>query len=154
VQGSGPDIWGSADELHFSYRTLTGDGSITARVASLTHSNSWAKAAVMIRAGLGTGASEVSLVVSVGNGLAFLRRTTTGGSTAYTSAGTGAAPQWVRLTRSGNSVSAHRSADGTSWTAVGSQSISLPSTVYIGLAVTTATPSGLATATFSGVTVP
>ncbi|MFX0558663.1 galactose oxidase-like domain-containing protein, partial [Maribacter sp. CXY002] len=35
VRASGADIWGSADEFHFVYRELTGNGEIIARVTAL-----------------------------------------------------------------------------------------------------------------------
>jgi hypothetical protein len=38
----------------------------------------------------------------------------------------------VRIVRSGSIFTAYRSADGTNWTTVGSQSITMSSTVYIG----------------------
>src|SRR5689334_13566149 len=47
--GSGSDIWGNADAFRYVYRTLDGDGEMTARVLSLDDTDSWAKAGVMIR---------------------------------------------------------------------------------------------------------
>ncbi|MHC4206501.1 MAG: hypothetical protein ACYSTT_17755, partial [Planctomycetota bacterium] len=47
--GSGSDIWGNADEFQYAYKTLTGVGSIVARVQSVENTNNWAKAGVMIR---------------------------------------------------------------------------------------------------------
>src|SRR5688572_13827364 len=49
VNGAGADIWGSADQFRFVYRQWTGDGVITARVASLQGAHEWSKAGVMIR---------------------------------------------------------------------------------------------------------
>ena len=46
----------------------------------------------------------------------------------------GGAPGWVRLTRSGSTVSAYHSTNGTSWTLVGTDTIALSNTVYVGLA--------------------
>ena len=48
IKGAGSDISGSADQFHFAYRTLTGNGEIIARVASLQNGNAWAKAGVMV----------------------------------------------------------------------------------------------------------
>ena len=149
VNGAGADIWGTADQFHFAYQPLTGDGEIVARVASLQNTHAWAKAGVMMRETL-TGASRYALAaVSVGNGLAFQRRVTTGGSTSITSGGAGTAPYWVRLVRSGSTFSAYRSATGTSWTLIGSDTISMAATVYVGLAVTSHNVSTRATATFT-----
>ena len=49
VSGSGSDIWDSADAFRFTYRSLTGDGEMAARVVSLDNTDAWAKAGVMIR---------------------------------------------------------------------------------------------------------
>ena len=49
VLGSGADVFGSSDEFRYVYQTLAGDGSITARVVSLTNTNASAKAGVMVR---------------------------------------------------------------------------------------------------------
>ena len=32
LKGAGADIWGTADALHYAYQTLSGDGTIVARV--------------------------------------------------------------------------------------------------------------------------
>ena len=135
IKGAGSDISGSADQFHFAYRTLTGNGEIIARVASLHSGNAWAKAGVMIRDTLTASSRNAFVRVTAGNGLAFQYRVTTGGSSASTSGGAGTAPQWVRLVRSGSTFSAYRSTTGTSWTLIGSQAISMAATVYVGLAV-------------------
>ena len=46
------DIWGTAAEFHFAYQQLAGDGEIVARVVSLTNTDQWAKAGVMLRGSL------------------------------------------------------------------------------------------------------
>ena len=49
VTGAGADIWGTTDAFRYVYRTLTGDGTIVARVMSVQNLNAWTKAGVMIR---------------------------------------------------------------------------------------------------------
>ncbi len=49
IQASGADIWTSADEFRYVYKSFTGDASITAKVESLEHVHNWAKGGVMIR---------------------------------------------------------------------------------------------------------
>src|SRR6185436_19114387 len=49
VRGAGADIWGTADAFRLAYQTLSGDGQIVARVASVQNINAWTKAGVMIR---------------------------------------------------------------------------------------------------------
>ena len=52
VTGSGNDIWGQEDQFNFVYQPITGDVDVSARVASLQGSSTWAKAGVMIRESL------------------------------------------------------------------------------------------------------
>ena len=153
VTGSGADIWGTADEFQFAHTTLTGDGSIVARVATVQHVADWTKAAVMIRGSLAAGSAHGMMVVSAARGFAFQWRPTDGATSSSISAGTGTAPEWIKLTRSGSTISAYESSDGSTWTSVGTQTISLPTTAYVGLAVTSHQDGSLATATFDNVTV-
>ena len=61
-------------------------------------------------------------------------------------------PGWVRLVREGNLFSAYRSTNGTSWSLLGTDTINMASTVYVGLAVTSRNNSATSTATFTNVT--
>jgi endoglucanase Acf2 len=153
LRGSGADIWGTADAFHYVYQTLNGNGEIRARVTGVQNTNAWAKAGVMIRESLGAGSRHAFVCLTPGNGLAFQRRLSTGGTSTHTSGGTAAAPVWVRLTRDGNTFTAFRSADGASWTQVGSASISMTTQVVAGLAVTSHSNGVLNTSTFDGVSV-
>jgi phosphatidylserine/phosphatidylglycerophosphate/cardiolipin synthase-like enzyme len=151
VSGAGADVWGSADAFHYAYQTLSGNGQIVARVASVENVNSWTKAGVMIRSSLAANAQFAYMIVSAGKGTAFQYRTATGGSAASIT-GTGAgAPTWVKLVRSGNTITASQSTNGTSWTTIGSVSIAMGTTVNIGLAVSSHVSSTPATANFDNV---
>jgi regulation of enolase protein 1 (concanavalin A-like superfamily) len=153
VAGSGADIWGASDQFRFVYRTLSGNGTITARVVSQTNSNAWAKAGVMIRESLAANSRHAMTIVTPSNGRRMQSRSSTGGSSVDVSGGSGAAPVWVRLVRSGNTFTSYRSANGTTWTQISSRTISMGSTVYVGLAVTSHNNSALSTVTFTNVTV-
>ena len=43
-------------------------------------------------------------------------------------------PAWFRLRRAGNVFTAYQSSDGINWFSVGTSTIALPSTYYVGLA--------------------
>ncbi len=152
VQGSGADIWGAADAFRYVYQPLSGDGEIVARVASVQNTHQSAKAGVMIRESLTAGSRHATMSVTPGAGLEFLRRSATGGTTGWSGA-SGTAPKWVKLTRSGNSVSGYASNDGTTWTLIGSETITMTSSVYIGLAVTSHNNTALNQSTFDNVSV-
>jgi len=133
LSGSGADIWGTADGFRYAYQTLTGDGEIVARVASLQNTNGYAKAGVMIREALTANSKHAMVDITPGHGAEFSRRGSTGGSTGVTGLGGVAAPYWVKLVRSGNTFSAYVSSDGNSWRSLGSDVITMASSVYIGL---------------------
>jgi regulation of enolase protein 1 (concanavalin A-like superfamily) len=146
VTGSGADIWGAADAFHFVYQRLTGDFSIQARVASLRGPSTWSKAGVMIRETLGASSKQAFALVSAAKGLALQWRPTSGGASLNTTGPSFRAPRWVRLQRAGNRFTASESATGSTWTVFGSATITMTSTVYVGLAVTSHSTSGTTTA--------
>jgi hypothetical protein len=66
---------------------------------------------------------------------------------------TGPVPSfWLKVVRTGSSFEGFSSPDGIVWTSVGSQTISMGSSVFIGLAVTSHNDGILCTATFENVT--
>jgi glucose/arabinose dehydrogenase/regulation of enolase protein 1 (concanavalin A-like superfamily) len=152
VSGSGADIWGSSDAFRYVYQPVSGNVEIRARVTGVTNTNAWAKAGVMIRETLNSNSKHAMVVLTPGHGVAFQRRTSTGGSSSHTAA-TGTAPYWVRLVRSGNTFTAYRSSSGTTWNQIGSVTISMTANVFVGLPVTSHNNSALCTATFTNVTV-
>jgi regulation of enolase protein 1 (concanavalin A-like superfamily) len=150
VTGSGSDIWTTADGFNFVYQQMTGDGTIIAKVTGITNTNGWAKAGVMMRETLAAGAKEAAMHVTPTNGTVMTYRTATGGSSDGSFASS-AAPEWVKLVRSGNTFTASQSTDGNTWTQVGTISISMSSTIYVGLCVSAKSTTATATGTFTNV---
>jgi fibronectin type 3 domain-containing protein/regulation of enolase protein 1 (concanavalin A-like superfamily) len=153
VIGAGTDIWDNADSFRYVYQTASGDCDITARVTAIGNTNAWAKSGVMIRETLATGSRHAMAIVTPGSGVSFQRRTATNGTSAHTTIAGITAPQWVRVTRVGDVFTAYYSANGTSWTNMGSVTIAMSGSVYIGLPVTSHANGTLCTATFESVTV-
>lgn len=153
VTGAGADIWGTSDQFRFVYQPLQGDVDVIARVASLQQQDVWSKAGVMIRADLTAGSPHAFMLVSAARDYGFQHRAAAGGSTGHTAGPVGSAPGWVRMVRRGSQFTAYYATDGGTWTTVGSQSITMGSTVYVGLAVTSHNPSATSTATFTNVAV-
>jgi regulation of enolase protein 1 (concanavalin A-like superfamily) len=160
VIGGGAGIGtGGNDAFRFAYTTLSGDGTITARVVSnplASPANNNAKAGVMFRNDLTTGSAEAFMAMTPGavNGAVFQSRSTVGGATSTTNFTGVWNPYWVRLTRAGNTFKAERSPDGVTWAQVGTtQMIAMNVTVQVGLAVTASDSSQLAIATFDNVSV-
>jgi hypothetical protein len=148
LRGSGADIWGTADAFVFHSTPWTLDGTITARVRSIQNTNVWAKAGVMFRETLAPGSKHVMLIVSPGKGIAMQYRSATGGLSSQVAQQAGTAPEWVRITRTGNTFTGYASEDGTTWRTVGSVTIALSGDAYAGLPVTSHNNATLATATF------
>jgi len=138
ITASGADIWGQSDEFHFAYKTLSGTGSIVAKIESIDNTNGWAKAGVMIRETLDADSKHAMMVVTPGSGVSFQRRPETGGDSASDTTGDIIAPYWVKIDRNlAGSFSAYSSANGSTWQKLGvAEPIQMGLNVYIGLAVT------------------
>jgi hypothetical protein len=152
VTGAGADIWNTADAFRFVYTRMTGDGWIVARVNGVQGVTDWTKAGVMMRESLAPGSAHAFMLVSANKGAAFQRRVTTNDVSTHTSGGSGYMPGYVSLVRSGSTISAWFSWDASNWIPVGSDTIPMSSTIYVGLAVTSHSAGVLATATFDTVT--
>ena len=153
IKGAGADVWGSADAFHYVWQPISGDIDVVARVASVEYVAAWVKAGVMIRERLTPDSPHAFVLVSAGKGIAFQRRIAAGGLSTNTAGVFGAAPAWVKLERRVNTITAYQSTDGANWTIVGSDTFSMPSTVYVGLAVSSHDVTRLATASLDNVRV-
>jgi regulation of enolase protein 1 (concanavalin A-like superfamily) len=158
VAGGGPDIWNYADGFHFVYQHLSGDGSITAHVASFDYSREYSsKAAVMFRESLDPRSANIT--VSLENSLAWRYsvimhyRKVTGDTSGWHLPGVAsiAAPAWIRLSRTGPLFTGLVSIDGTAWDTVGIDSVAMPVDVLVGIAVTSHDTTAISTAVFENV---
>ncbi len=152
VVGAGDDIWNGADAFHYAYQPLIGDGQIVARVTGQFDTNEWAKAGVMIRETLDPGASNAFVALTPNHGADFQYRAGAGNSSTYAGGPAANTPYWVRLARQGNLFTAAVSSDNSSWTVISSATITMTTSAYIGLAVTSHNPRTLNTSTFDNVT--
>ncbi len=139
IRAAGSDIWDVADQFHFVYQPVTGDIDVTARVASITRASNGSRAGVMVRETLAAGSRHALASTSAGNGYAFRRRIDPDGYSTSSSGGSGAAPGWVRLVRTGNRFEAFRSANGSTWTSMGADTVPMGEAVFVGIAVTSRT---------------
>ena len=149
----GAGITGTSDQFHFAYKQFSGDGSIMARVSNLTNTSASAIAGVTIRESLAADSMHSTVAISPTSGVVLVNRTNTGGTSATLVEEGVAAPQWIRLTRSGRNFTAEYSANGTTWTMLGVPvSIAMSSNAYVGLSLTAGTSAATCTAEFSNVT--
>jgi hypothetical protein len=159
MSAAGADIWDSRDEFRYAYQRLEGDGVIVAQVQSVLRTDEWAKAGVMIRESFSPGSRFAGVYATPGQGVRFQARFSNGGSAASDSSVATAeqkalqTPVWIKLERVGTTFNAYYSRDGVNWTPMSwnPRTVSMPATVYVGLALTSHAPSTATTATFSHV---
>ncbi len=160
ITAEGVDIWNTADEFHYAFKTLAGGGSIEAQVLSVQNTNGWAKAGVMIRETLDAGSKFAAVYITPDNGCRFQARLDMDiAATSDTDVVTDeqiaiTAPYWVKLERTvSGTFRGHYSSDGINWRSMSwnSQSISMASNVYIGLALTSHSAGVTCEAKFSNV---
>ncbi len=155
LQGGGDDIWGSSDQFHFAYKEVNGDCTLVARVATVQNTNAWAKAGLMMRDGTAANAIHADIFITPGNGVTFQRRTSTGGATVNSAVAGVTAPRWLKLVRTGSTISGFYGSDGVTWIQVGStQTVTMPGAIKAGMAVTSHNAGSLAAATFTNVAIP
>ena len=153
---TGPGGETVSDRFTFVHRSMSGDGTITVRVTSLTgqvaagpaeagqqppageqgEPEPWAKAGLIVKDGTKQGSAYAAVMVTGGHGVRMQHDFTedTAGRAGDVSA---TSPRWLRLTRTGDTLTGYESADGAHWTVVGTaRPAGLRSTVEVGLFVT------------------
>ncbi len=152
VAGSGIDIWNREDGFRFVHLPVNGDCALTARVIALEDTSPYAKAGVMFREGLSTGAAHVMVDVTPSRGVEFIFRAGTDGITFATPQTGPKAPYWIRIERKANVFTGYSSPDGIKWTQTGTPEIvAIPSTAYVGLVTCSHNNGMLCTASFDNV---
>jgi YD repeat-containing protein len=151
VKGSGQYIFYSSDQFQYAYQTLAGDGTIIAHIASTQNLTGTAKVGVMIRETLAPGSTHVLVARQPGPQFLFQHRDTAETQPVYSTAGD---KPWFKLVRQGNQFTAFASSDGFTWgTALGTVTIAMRNSVYIGLAVGSENNSSATTAVFDNVSI-
>ncbi len=160
LAAAGADIWNQVDAFGYIYQPFKGDGAITVRVANQQPTDPWAKAGVMIRESLSAGSRHATMVVTPGGLASFQRRLVAGGisyedQSTVTTGTNGAAPYWVRVTRSGDNFTGYSSPDGVNWTQCGPvvTITNFVGSAYCGLAVTAHTTNTPGVASFDQVAI-
>ncbi len=154
LTAAGSDIWSTGDQFHYAWQSWTGDGTFIARVDSLAATDASAKAGIMFRESLDADARNCLVAITPSNGCTFQSRSTAGGATTSEVTSAVAAPVWIKLVREGDTFTPYYSADGTIWTqAASAVTLPVPSTAYVGLALTAHTNSDLTAAEFDNVAI-
>ncbi len=149
--GAGTGISGTADQLQYSYLTVTGNSTIQGQVATVQNTNAAAEAGLMFRNDASAGSPNVTVAITPNNGLVFSYRTVENGATTSITIPRVTAGYYLKLVRVGNIFTASYSANGTTWTQAGSVSDALSGTDDAGLTVSSTNASSLNTSTFNHV---
>ncbi len=153
MAGSGT-LGGTQDAANFGWQTLSGDGQITARVRYLNDTGSATRVGVMIRESLAANSRQAFIGVNGAGRCLWQYRTSTGGTAATISSKGKQTPlTWLRLVRNGGTITASRSSDALTWTALGTFTAALPTNCYIGLTVSSGSNTTLNTSQFSDVSI-
>jgi ABC-type transport system involved in multi-copper enzyme maturation permease subunit len=152
---TGPGGEGVADAYELVSRRLSADGTITARVGSLTGRiwngpsdeapsladtraglAAWSKAGLIVTSSARQGAAYAAVMATGGHGVRFQD------DYVHDQAGLPGAisprsPRWLRLARRGDTITGYDSSNGTSWRRIGQARLGgLPRTVLVGLFAT------------------
>ena len=144
VVATGPAGDAVTDSFYFVHQALAGDGTITARVSALHGSSApqhlppgfapppsiepWAKAGLMIKASTKPGSAYAAVMLTGGHGVRMQYDFT------HDVAGSAASASWLRLTRTGDTITGYESTDGRQWTAIGTAVLTgLPATAQVGM---------------------
>ena len=133
VTGAGAGIGGAADQFTFLHQRLTGDGVVKVRMLSMA-GPAGAEIGLMFRESLNRDSRHGSFMA--GAGLTLRRRTTTGGTSAQTTAPRPGNPFWMKLERAGSTLTASTSLDGSQWSVIGTQTVPMQPILYVGIAIT------------------
>jgi ABC-type transport system involved in multi-copper enzyme maturation permease subunit len=142
------------DTFYFVHQPLAGDGSLTVRVTSLTGLmppgtgrvragqggpplvpglQPWSKAGIIIKSSISQGSAYAAVMVTGGHGVR-MQYDFTQDTPGLPGAVSAASPRWLRLTRSGDTITGYDSADGVRWAEVGAVTLpGLPATVQAGM---------------------
>jgi ABC-type transport system involved in multi-copper enzyme maturation permease subunit len=142
------------DNFYFVRQPLIGNGSITVQMTSLTGVyvprpgpglvnlgsqvnarglQQWSKAGIIIKQSTNPGSAYAAMMVTGSHG-ARMQYDYTQDIAGLPGKVSAAHPRWLRLTRSGDTITGYDSADGSHWTPVGTVDLAgLPSTVQVGL---------------------
>jgi len=151
ITGGGATIWGTQDGLHFVWKRLSGDFTLTADIQFLgTGGAPHRKAVLMARQDL-TAGSVYADVARHGDGSTALQFRPTPGAVTQEVMSSVTAPVRIRLERRGNRFTAAAGKPGEELTSFGPQTVELSGPVYVGIGVCAHDANALQTVVFSNV---
>ncbi len=155
VQGAGNLIANQSDQFHYVWQSLTGDGTITARVSNQTKTNGNAEAGIMFRQNTAANAPSYALLATPANGITTEYRAAASFNTLGLARVAGAAPVYLKVSRIGSAFTSYTSSDGITWTSLGTSEVmtNLLGTLLVGLAVSSHNAGVVGSAQFDTVSI-
>jgi Periplasmic component of the Tol biopolymer transport system len=148
VTGGGANIWGAQDALHFVWKRVSGDVTLSADVRfEGAGTDPHRKAVLMIRQDLTPGSAYADVAVH-GDGLTSLQFRPAAGAATQEIRSTVKGPAQVRIERAGNRFTIFAGPDSIS---SGPQTVELSDPVYVGIGISSHNAEVLETAVFSNV---
>jgi hypothetical protein len=148
---AGPNGAAVTDQFTFVHQPMAASGSITVHVTSFRGSSvpqlppgaqpapktqPWAKAGIIIKANTRPGSAYAAVMMTGSHGVR-MQYDYTHDIAGNELVSASAASQWLRLTRSGDTITGYDSANGRQWTKIGTAVLTgLPSTAQAGMFVT------------------
>src|SRR6202035_2354377 len=110
----------------------------------------WSKAGIIVKASTKQGSGYAAMMVTGSHGVR-MQYDYTHDTPGLAGAVSAASPRWLRLTRSGDTLTGYDSADGSHWTTVGTVHLAgLPSSVQAGLFAASPRTSAIVPQSLSG----
>ena len=153
VSARGGDIAGATDSAGIAVQSLSGDFDLRVRVESMTITDPYATAGLVVRSSQDANATFAGAFAGSPTVGSFFRSRQGTGANASMAAPRGGYPvnhprTWLRMRRSGSELTGFGSMDGTNWTILGAASISMPVSVAVGLTVSGRDTNAVALARF------
>lgn len=136
VVGGGAGTGGTADSLHLLSRTETNDIDMIVRVADLEKTGTGARAGLMLRESAAPEAISASIMITEDGDAVFTARTQNNQLANESLSSGHPVKSWLRLQRSGNTLTGYVSPDASAWHPIGSTSVNFGTEVQAGLFAT------------------
>jgi outer membrane protein assembly factor BamB len=154
VKGAGSGIGSYADQFHYVWQPLPGDGTLAARVTALAGVAPAARTGVMMRQSASdAGSTFYGAFVVAGGGLVIMDRSAEGLRIQQLATASIALPASIEVARSGSTYCTYTSVGAAGWTYLPGSCITLggPGPVLAGLAATSGVPGTPGAATLDSV---
>jgi len=126
IEGGGRDIWDGIDQFAFLNKETNNNTYISVRIISQSNSEPWAKTGLMFRESTAANSKFIMICVTPVNGISLQWRNSNGGDCNKKDFKVVNLPFFLKLSRTGSTFSAYKSADGVQWELLGDVTLNQP----------------------------